>query len=780
MTDFAKVIPADKILSTDAIMGERSGVGLRIVVSRLSDTIGSLLIGLPRDTYPNTTQTNVPRGIVGTGSITGGSGGANGTFALAFSGGNFGINPTGTFKVAGGAIVSDSIKFTTPGEYIGASPTAPTLSFAASIGLTGASATATIGFLIANGARYWTLSADGLSLKQYQNISGVATAVTPTITLSTEAGYQDILSQIEVVAADAQDSANFAEETVNNSRIQAAALRRASLGYSLAPGLVNPADLGFTDWEYPFTFKYYSDGALVWPLIKVTPTWREEWAAGNVTYRDPSDKSIWRSINPSRYRDPTRQGTAFTSIYFRWSTGVDATGGGRGLSDSLPFKSFAYAWAYAMANPTCRIYCLDKVVGANSMFDTYSGSGYSGNLLVDQNVSVVARPDDLSGRSYITPMREQFTDALFAFADQGDGLWMSANTDIPDTVKMTVDMMDLGELDLDGCPTPMDYVTGSFASLAAIKAALPFGSWWVDEVASPKKLYVRRYDGLIPITGVNWSWSEYTPYTTIRVDNAKIAVFDGFTRLGNAAATDIYSWIIQPKSNTVTGTWVDKTGEVWFNACEAHGGAGGGFYFNDIRRGGCVNRKVKHCRLDGFNNSVLQTYTNILAGDPNRTREGRDVHLMDMHGLTQTMGQHSFRNQLGASGSSNGPTEHSQVRTTSLSSITIDTNGCCLATVSGARSFHIDPFCANPTIADSTPVPKALIWNDGTSDARGGGDLTVFSITNIIGGSGPLSTVVWSHAVTNAGTIKIVGWKGQVRKKVTSGTITDMITGAPL
>lgn len=83
----------------------------------------------------------IPYTATGVGTITGGSGGTNGTFALAFSGGNFIINPTGTFTVSGGAVTA--ITLATAGRYVGSSPTAPTLVFTASAGLSGASAALT-------------------------------------------------------------------------------------------------------------------------------------------------------------------------------------------------------------------------------------------------------------------------------------------------------------------------------------------------------------------------------------------------------------------------------------------------------------------------------------------------------------------------------------------------------------------------------------------------------------------------------------------------------------
>ncbi len=67
-----------------------------------------------------------------------GSGGTNGTFALATSGGT-GSGLSGTFTVAGGQIVALQIE--DPGAYTAA----PTISTAASAGLSGASVTATLG-----------------------------------------------------------------------------------------------------------------------------------------------------------------------------------------------------------------------------------------------------------------------------------------------------------------------------------------------------------------------------------------------------------------------------------------------------------------------------------------------------------------------------------------------------------------------------------------------------------------------------------------------------------
>jgi GDSL-like Lipase/Acylhydrolase family len=136
--------------------------------------------------YPGA-QTNLPRGATGTGAITAGSGGTNGTFALAFTGGNFSINPSGTFTVAGGVLTA--ITLTGPGLYVGAAPTAPTLSFAASAGLTGAASTLTVDYLVGSGKYYWTNHAtDPLLLALYFRSGTTATVSSGLETVPRTAG----------------------------------------------------------------------------------------------------------------------------------------------------------------------------------------------------------------------------------------------------------------------------------------------------------------------------------------------------------------------------------------------------------------------------------------------------------------------------------------------------------------------------------------------------------------------------------------------------------------
>lgn len=101
------------------------------------------------------------QGVLSTTSLVGGSGGATGTFSVAFSGGG-GSGAAASFTVAGGAVTSITITSKGTGY-----TSAPTMSFAASAGLIGASATAVIGppgAYFISGTTIYGHASDGRSL----------------------------------------------------------------------------------------------------------------------------------------------------------------------------------------------------------------------------------------------------------------------------------------------------------------------------------------------------------------------------------------------------------------------------------------------------------------------------------------------------------------------------------------------------------------------------------------------------------------------------------------
>ena len=120
---------------------------------------------LASNVYPAAYASALPQGMTGYTSLVGGSGGTTGTYALGISGGPTGC--AGTYTIAGGAVTS--ITITNPG--LSTSSTAPTLSFPSG-SVTGASATAVVGTLIANQKTYWVPSSDGTQLLLYGNNAG--------------------------------------------------------------------------------------------------------------------------------------------------------------------------------------------------------------------------------------------------------------------------------------------------------------------------------------------------------------------------------------------------------------------------------------------------------------------------------------------------------------------------------------------------------------------------------------------------------------------------------
>lgn len=139
-------------------------------------------------------------GVIGTGSITGGSGGTNGTYPLVLTGGT--VNPTGGYPASGIVTVSGnavtSIAITSPGNY----SVAPTgVSFANVPGLTGASVASITTAQVAYG--YWTPPA-GTRTSAIRVTNPVAITGSPT-NVNVSAGLSflgaDFVSAVDLKAA---------------------------------------------------------------------------------------------------------------------------------------------------------------------------------------------------------------------------------------------------------------------------------------------------------------------------------------------------------------------------------------------------------------------------------------------------------------------------------------------------------------------------------------------------------------------------------------------------
>jgi uncharacterized cupin superfamily protein len=206
-------------------------------------------------------------GVASFTSIVGGSGGTNGSFDVAFSGGG-GTGAAARFTVASGALVSITLLNKGRGY-----TSAPTLAFTASSGLTGASATAVIGQNQPAGTLFAVSPTNGGIFDVYENVSGTATlrGSAPSISLADTAatdkgistGFLDADSRVLMAFSPAgrlQDSEVFARDVVEQAG-------------AIAPYFVLPAPHGFTISQKNFNIAYMmgqSLGAGYWSLANGT------------------------------------------------------------------------------------------------------------------------------------------------------------------------------------------------------------------------------------------------------------------------------------------------------------------------------------------------------------------------------------------------------------------------------------------------------------------------------------------------------------------------------
>jgi lysophospholipase L1-like esterase len=178
LDDAVAATAADRVqtgLDADATAADRVQTGLDAAsadADRIAAESARDAALLSRGVFASTADA-LSKGVVSLASVGAGSGGTNGTFDLAFSGGA-GTGAAGRFVVAGGAVVSTVITANGRGY-----TSAPTVSFAASSGLTGASATAVIANNTDSG-EYFSVpkaSPDSTFLDLYLNSAGSATLI---------------------------------------------------------------------------------------------------------------------------------------------------------------------------------------------------------------------------------------------------------------------------------------------------------------------------------------------------------------------------------------------------------------------------------------------------------------------------------------------------------------------------------------------------------------------------------------------------------------------------
>ena len=172
------------------------------------------------NTYASTTA-GLSSGVISTAAIVAGSGGTNGTFDVAFSGGS-GTGAAARFTVSGGALVS--IVITNPGTGY---TSAPTLSFAASSGLSGASATAVIGARQPVGSYFYVPGTGENSLLLYRVDAGPAATLVSTqpsstaitVRAGTDSGWLDPFFKVYTIGQTFLGRERWFSTTTNNTLV---------------------------------------------------------------------------------------------------------------------------------------------------------------------------------------------------------------------------------------------------------------------------------------------------------------------------------------------------------------------------------------------------------------------------------------------------------------------------------------------------------------------------------------------------------------------------------
>lgn len=206
----------------DFVQDEVDGLNAR--VEQLEDAVGGAAFS---NVYASTTEA-LSDGVLSTTALVGGSGGTDGTFNVVFSGGGGGYGAAARFTVSGGALVS--VIITNPGVgYL----SAPTLSFAASSGLTGASVVPVLGPRQPVGTYFYVVGSGQTSLLLYRVDAGpVATYITSE--LSPEA-INDLAG-----TASAWPDPFFKVYTIGEPLLGRARWYNPTTGYTLVPSSVFP------------------------------------------------------------------------------------------------------------------------------------------------------------------------------------------------------------------------------------------------------------------------------------------------------------------------------------------------------------------------------------------------------------------------------------------------------------------------------------------------------------------------------------------------------------
>lgn len=548
-----------------------------------------------------------------------------------------------------------------------------------------------------------------------------------------------------------------------SSTVQArfAALRASLAAGNLPIGIVDIAAYGLTGYANRWGVKFYSSGSMVWPMLKIGGGFRVAWRDGDYYWTDPSNGDVYASVSVAKMKDPTLQGVAFSTYYVNYATGNDVNTGGQGASEVLPWKRLNYALSTIEADgavSVALIVVLDEWVGSNS----FPFTGYT----TAKKIKIIGRAP--SGKqTKLLQVRESITSTGFNWTNNGDGSWTSGPIEdtvtISDLVRSAPAMFDLGVLDADGVPLPM--------RPAADKATCQStpNTWFNEVVASTSNdiLTVHLAGGAKPEPGVNWSYTEIGSSLTFNIGDGAVLFLENLLAISNRGAAG--TPVIYARATTVTpATWAEHTGSFHTRNVTVVGSDAEGVQIYDVKWSWHDYLIGKYCRKDVLNGHTFHAYS--VAAD---AREGSYMSTGSFCLMAEFIGENYFNTQPALTLSNQSASVHSQIDYTSLNEIGGATSGAICAHIDGAKALIINPYFHDPlNPPDPVPItagasPRSLFWCDGLNGAGASTKL------DVLFGSGRVDSTGKAFVSTNAGQIRVVGWKGPVTTELyNGGTVT--------
>lgn len=698
----------------------------------------------------DTAAEGLTNGVVNTANLVGGAGGTDGTFAIGFSGGG-GSGAAGTFVVSGGAITQ--ITITKPGRNY---TSAPAMSFTASAGLSGASASAVIGQLAPDGAYYLVKGAGDAYATLYRNVGGVATdqgLVIPSLS------YVDgILAEADALLdAGVADVVAARQEVLN-----VALIGRPSQGW------IRPNDYPDINGDYrnDYGVEFYSDGYKVHPMLPddatATPA---AWRTGLRIYH-PTLAAWYVSVRMGDVYDPILSATPIT-YYVNGTTGNDTTGDG---SSGTPWKTVQKAFTTINASGSS----VFEIRVSTSTYFGNSGGFDTGNYTLAAGKKVTIVGQDVGGAKpwYLPLQRQSYTKATFAWSDMGNGIWRStvAVGTISQAAKDTPIVADLSVLDDDGCPTFSRWLAGPYADEAAILAAMAAAGPSFHTTGTTQ--YVKLASGAEPDPGVNFAYAELAGGNSFLLGDGCRLCIRNFRCVFNArTASGPTPWAFRPTTVTLGSAQPNPFYDIQVSLCdlEAYGFSGNAWQFHDIERAVVSRCKDAFTHLDGPTMSTFYTY----PANSNSPEEGLYLHMFVEDHVSRFHGLNGmFRNQPTANLSANGLTGHSRSFTTAINGRFEASNGSNAGFVTGAKALLIAcNFTDAKYVAPATAIRQAnyLAHGAATIDPTDGTTIWAIYCTGAISPTG-----YQFHVEGAAAQIVAVDFRGVVTKSLVSGgTLVD-------